>query len=165
MSSTLLPIPVKRPKQKHISRRTLKKLFIPLVVILAVLLFLCIAIGPSYNSRAQSNVVTTAHTSATVNDNCKASYYSRDGNPFQLCPGPYPGGGNCVWWGMGTMASARLRASSELGQRRRLGCRCRAYRITYWYDTACGCDCSLSTRRWCMGLWFRGPCGLCDISK
>ena len=98
MSSTLLPIPVKRPKQKHISRRTLKKLFIPLVVILAVLLFLCIAIGPSYNSRAQSNVVTTAHTSATVNDNCKASYYSRDGNPFQLCPGPYPGGGNCVWW-------------------------------------------------------------------
>ncbi len=98
MSSTLLPIPVKRLKQKYSFRRTIKKLFLPILLIFAVLLFLCVAIGPAYSSRAQSTVATTAHTVATVNENCKASYYSPDGNPFQLCPGPYPGGGNCVWW-------------------------------------------------------------------
>ncbi|HCI81047.1 MAG TPA: hypothetical protein DHW02_15320 [Ktedonobacter sp.] len=42
--------------------------------------------------------VSLDHTSKTVNENCKDAYFSRDGNPFQLCPGPFPGGGNCVWW-------------------------------------------------------------------
>ncbi len=98
MSSTLVPIPMKQRRLLLSSRRILKRLFLPITVILAVLLFLCIAIGPAYSSRAQSNVVTIAHTSATVDESCKAAYYSRDGNPFQLCPGPFPGGGNCVWW-------------------------------------------------------------------
>ncbi len=98
MLSTLLPILVKQHKQKYASRHVIKKLLFPILIILSVLLFLCIAIGPSYSSRAQSSVATTAHTSATVNESCKASYFSRDGNPFQLCPGPFPGGGNCVWW-------------------------------------------------------------------
>ena len=98
MPSTLLPTSIKQYEPKHAFRRVIKKLVLPLSVIFVVLLFLGIAIGPAYSSRAQSNVVTTAHTSATVDENCKASYYSRDGNPFQLCPGPFPGGGNCVWW-------------------------------------------------------------------
>ncbi len=38
------------------------------------------------------------HTSPTVNEDCRQFYFSPDGNPFPLCPGPYPGGGNCVWW-------------------------------------------------------------------
>ncbi|GAC1590662.1 MAG: hypothetical protein NVS4B1_35600 [Ktedonobacteraceae bacterium] len=98
MSSTLLPILMKQREQKPLTRNTLKKLLLPILIILAVVLFLYLAIGPAYNSRAQSGVASVAHTSATVDENCKASYYSRDGNPFQLCPGPFPGGGNCVWW-------------------------------------------------------------------
>src|SRR5260221_528352 len=38
------------------------------------------------------------HTSATVDSSCNQAYFSPDGNPFTLCPGPYPTGGNCVWW-------------------------------------------------------------------
>ncbi len=38
------------------------------------------------------------HTAPTLDETCNQAYYSPDGNPFQLCPGPYPGGGNCVWW-------------------------------------------------------------------
>jgi len=38
------------------------------------------------------------HTSPTVNYNCAQVHSSPDGNPFPLCPGPFPIGGNCVWW-------------------------------------------------------------------
>jgi CHAP domain len=38
------------------------------------------------------------HTSPTVNNNCAQALSSPDGNPFPLCPGPFPAGGNCVWW-------------------------------------------------------------------
>jgi len=38
------------------------------------------------------------HTAPTLDATCTQASYSPDGNPFQLCPGPYPGGGNCVWW-------------------------------------------------------------------
>ena len=98
MSSTLAPIPVKRHEGVSSPHHFVKRVFVSLLVIFMALLFLCLAIGPSYTSRAQSGVVTVAHTSATVDESCKAAYYSRDGNPFQLCPGPFPGGGNCVWW-------------------------------------------------------------------
>ena len=39
-----------------------------------------------------------SHTSPTVNNTCKNVGFSPDGNPFPLCPGPFPAGGNCVWW-------------------------------------------------------------------
>ena len=42
---------------------------------------------------------TFDHTMPTVDSTCSQAYYSSDGNPFQLCPGPFPTGGNCVWWG------------------------------------------------------------------
>ncbi|WP_216368822.1 CHAP domain-containing protein [Dictyobacter arantiisoli] len=29
---------------------------------------------------------------------CSQFTFTSDGNPYALCPGPYPGGGNCVWW-------------------------------------------------------------------
>jgi hypothetical protein len=38
------------------------------------------------------------HTAPTVNNNCAQARSSPDGNPFPLCPGPFPIGGNCVWW-------------------------------------------------------------------
>ena len=39
-----------------------------------------------------------SHTSPTVDKTCKNVGFSPDGNPFGLCPGPFPTGGNCVWW-------------------------------------------------------------------
>lgn len=39
------------------------------------------------------------HTKATVDTGCQSFTFSPDGNPFPLCPGPIPIGGNCVWWG------------------------------------------------------------------
>ncbi|GHO84338.1 CHAP domain-containing protein [Dictyobacter formicarum] len=42
-------------------------------------------------------VSAQAHVQSTV-DSCSSSYFSPDGNPYMLCPGPYPLGGNCVWW-------------------------------------------------------------------
>lgn len=39
-----------------------------------------------------------SHTSPTVDNTCKDVGFSPDGNPFPLCPGPFPTGGNCVWW-------------------------------------------------------------------
>ena len=98
MSFTLVPIPMKQHKIVSSSRLALKRLLLPIIVIFVIFLFFYVAIGPSSTSRAQSNAVTVAHTRATVDESCKAAYYSRDGNPFQLCPGPFPAGGNCVWW-------------------------------------------------------------------
>ncbi len=39
-----------------------------------------------------------SHTAATVNNECGQVGFSPDGNPFPICPGPFPTGGNCVWW-------------------------------------------------------------------
>lgn len=43
---------------------------------------------------------TMDHTKPTVDSGCSHFTFSPDGNPFPLCPGPFPTtGGNCVWWG------------------------------------------------------------------
>ena len=47
---------------------------------------------------AQVHAISFDHTNPTVNVNCQKFAFSSDGNPFPLCPGPNPGGGNCVWW-------------------------------------------------------------------
>ncbi len=46
----------------------------------------------------QVRATSLDHTAPTVNNNCARSHSSPDGNPFPLCPGPFPIGGNCVWW-------------------------------------------------------------------
>jgi hypothetical protein len=33
-----------------------------------------------------------------VQTTCSHMTFSSDGDPFPLCPGPFPRGGNCVWW-------------------------------------------------------------------
>src|SRR5438874_8774162 len=43
-------------------------------------------------------VDTQGYTSATVDYTCQHISFSPDGNPFPLCPGPFPVGGNCTWW-------------------------------------------------------------------
>jgi CHAP domain len=46
----------------------------------------------------QVQAISFDHTNPTVDVNCQKLVFSSDGNPFPLCPGPFPGGGNCVWW-------------------------------------------------------------------
>jgi len=47
---------------------------------------------------AQEQMLQQAHTVQSANYACNFDQFSPDGNPFALCPGPYPIGGNCVWW-------------------------------------------------------------------
>src|SRR5579859_3320455 len=49
-------------------------------------------------SHTQVHAISFDHTSPTVDVSYKELTFSSDGNPFPLCPGPFPGGGNCVWW-------------------------------------------------------------------
>ena len=46
----------------------------------------------------QVHATSFDHTVATIDSSCTQAHLSPDGNPFPLCPGPFPTGGNCVWW-------------------------------------------------------------------
>jgi hypothetical protein len=62
---------------------------------------LCVIVGseflPTIVVYAQVNIQNHTHVS-TVQLACNTVVFSPDGNPFPLCPGPYPQGGNCTWW-------------------------------------------------------------------
>ncbi|HEX6480686.1 MAG TPA: CHAP domain-containing protein [Ktedonobacteraceae bacterium] len=62
--------------------------------ILAILFLIALIWIESGNVNANS----FDHTNPGVDYSCSQAYFSPDGNPFTLCPGPYPTGGNCVWW-------------------------------------------------------------------
>lgn len=47
---------------------------------------------------APTTVSAQSHTSPTVDATCTHVGFSPDGNPFPICPGPFPTGGNCTWW-------------------------------------------------------------------
>jgi len=68
-----------------------------LLCLLGVVLLL-IPVSIELGSLGALPVSANSHTSPTVNANCNKIYFSPDGNPFPICPGPYPIGGNCVWW-------------------------------------------------------------------
>lgn len=61
-------------------------------------LLLLIIIGIEFSPFSSLRVEAQSHTSATVNETCLHMSFSPDGNPFPLCPGTFPQGGNCVWW-------------------------------------------------------------------
>lgn len=74
-----------------------------------MLLLTCLGLvwGPTssaHAARAQAQVpqgpasADVSHTAQTVDYNCHPVYFSPDGNPFPICPGPFPVGGNCTWW-------------------------------------------------------------------
>lgn len=66
-----------------------------------LMLFLLVALtsiefAPFLSSPASASA--QSHTVQITGDVCRQSFYSSDGNPYAECPGPYPVGGNCVWW-------------------------------------------------------------------
>lgn len=73
----------------------LKRRYVMGIVLLCVLMCCACAFGLP---RLHAQGAAFDHTAPGLDETCNHAYYSPDGNPFQLCPGPYPGGGNCVWW-------------------------------------------------------------------
>src|SRR5690349_17305563 len=71
-----------------------RKRSVKIVGVALLLVLICIEFAPFSTVRASPQ----NHTVQTVNDSCAFLTYSPDGNPYPLCPGPYPLGGNCVWW-------------------------------------------------------------------
>lgn len=63
---------------------------------LIAVLFLSVLVWLSFTP---AQATTIDHTQPTVETGCQHLTFTSDGNPFGLCPGPFPTGGNCVWWG------------------------------------------------------------------
>lgn len=62
-----------------------------------ILLLVLVAVELTTFNPVQANALN--HTVASVDNACEHVTYSPDGNPFPICPGPYPQvGGNCTWW-------------------------------------------------------------------
>ena len=57
---------------------------------------LCAVVWIEFGST--THALTFDPTTPSVDTGCQHLTFSPDGNPFPLCPGPFPGGGNCVWW-------------------------------------------------------------------
>ncbi|MBV9617074.1 MAG: CHAP domain-containing protein [Ktedonobacteraceae bacterium] len=82
------------PGKRSLFFRASKRYLASIAGIVLLFLFICVELAPT-NALA---VAARSHTVATVNEGCNRFTFSADGNPFPLCPGPYPTGGNCVWW-------------------------------------------------------------------
>src|SRR5260370_36031024 len=54
-------------------------------------------LGTPLTPPLHTSVAAFDHTASMV-ESCNQAFYSPDCNPFQLCPGPYPGERNYVWW-------------------------------------------------------------------
>ena len=76
-----------------------KRFLSKILGVIFLIILICIEIGPLIGPSVFAQNTTLDHTRATVNDGCRQFSFSSDGNPFPLCPGPFPVGGNCVWWG------------------------------------------------------------------
>src|SRR5947209_17398817 len=66
------------------------------VVLLVILI--SVEIGPLIGQSALAQITSANHTVQSVDETCHQMAFSPDGNPYALCPGAYPRGGNCVWW-------------------------------------------------------------------
>ena len=66
------------------------------VVLLVILI--SVEIGPLIGHSALAQITSLNHTVQSVDETCHQTTFSPDGNPYALCPGAYPRGGNCVWW-------------------------------------------------------------------
>jgi surface antigen len=91
MRISLFPRNRQRQNQKMMLWK--RKHFLHIFALLSLFTMIWLAFNPSAYA-ANSN-----HTQGSVDTGCQQFTFSSDGNPFPLCPGPYPIGGNCVWWG------------------------------------------------------------------
>ena len=64
----------------------------------AGLFFLCCIVTLEFSPFFSLSASAQQSHIQKASDTCSQAYFSSDGNPYALCPGPYPTGGNCVWW-------------------------------------------------------------------
>ncbi|MFL5691879.1 MAG: CHAP domain-containing protein, partial [Ktedonobacteraceae bacterium] len=79
---------------EKVDRRFLAKLS----GVIFLIILISIEIGPLIGHSVYAQITPLNHTNASVDSTCHQTSFSPDGNPFALCPGPFPRGGNCVWW-------------------------------------------------------------------
>ena len=84
-------------RSKHIFLKRINPLHRRYVIHIFGVCLLLVLVGIEFVSLAPQ-VDAHSHTSPTVDETCNNVGFSPDGNPYALCPGPFPGGGNCVWW-------------------------------------------------------------------
>ena len=84
----------RRPLSGYTHRRFLAKI----LGVCILLVIIGIEIGPLIGHSVYAQLTPLNHTNASVDYSCRQVHFSSDGNPYGLCPGPAPRGGNCVWW-------------------------------------------------------------------
>src|SRR5947209_4532015 len=84
----------RRPLFECMNRRFLAKI----LGVVFLIILICIEIGPFIGHSVFAQITSVNHTAQSVDTTCRQASFSPDGNPFVLCPGPFPRGGNCVWW-------------------------------------------------------------------
>ncbi len=90
------------PSFRNVMLPMLKRSVRSYFLFFSLLCLLCLELVPSIAVPAQANMIQsvryTQRTTQTANYSCNDTHFSPDGNPFPICPGPFPTGGNCVWW-------------------------------------------------------------------
>src|SRR5581483_1188735 len=68
--------------------------------VILLLIIICVEFAPlgSLQVNAKSSKHKATPTSLPASAKCTQITFSPDGNPYPVCPGPFPRGGNCVWW-------------------------------------------------------------------
>ncbi len=82
-------IPNLKPLFSYLNQRH----FIHIFALICLISILWVELG-----MVQVRASSFDHTAPTLNSGCTQAHFSPDSNPFPLCPGPFPIGGNCVWW-------------------------------------------------------------------
>jgi hypothetical protein len=87
---------VGRMRQNNVIQR--KQLVVKLCGVLLLFAFIAVELAPLIGNSAFAQMSDINHTIGSLDASCREISFSHDGNPFPLCPGPFPQGGNCTWW-------------------------------------------------------------------
>ncbi len=85
--------------RRYISGSMNRRFLAKLLGVILLILLISVEVGPLLGHSVYAEITPLNHTSPGVDETCRQISFSPDNNPFGLCPGPYPQGGNCVWWG------------------------------------------------------------------
>jgi len=85
-------------RTKSLSGNTNRRFIAKFLGVCLLIAIICIEVGPLIGHAVYAQITPLNHTNPSVDYSCRQIYFSADGNPFGLCPGPAPRGGNCVWW-------------------------------------------------------------------
>ncbi len=85
-------------ERRYLFRRIDRRIAAKLIGVIFLIVLISVEIGPLFLPPAYAQITALNHTASSVDSTCREASFSADGNPFVLCPGPFPRGGNCVWW-------------------------------------------------------------------